>query len=524
MPAVFNTIVKDIANKYINNVLFIDEQAFPIKNSTRTPDKQKDLDIAAVSRAFSESGKICGFYAPHKLEDIETCKKLVLKPDIVVLDWDIRLEIHYSKEEESQDDETDDRGHYSLDLLKTIVDEAGEDKLKVVFIYTGETGIEGIVDDIAECFGERFQIIKDSCEVYSENIHILVRLKPESKVSHTDYSKFIVAYEDLPNELVSTFAKYVDGLMTCFAMSSLVAMRDSTAKVLQVYNSELDAELLGHQLALNNPDDAKLYLANSFSTAICELIMDNPEINTDNWVDYWIDSRFSSDEKIVKFVGSNLKVTSSKLKTFFSNRHKDKLKQRINTSFSSNYTANEDKLKIELSKLFHKEGDDIQLSKYRFAALAHHKSIFSNHKTAPSLTQGTIIKDQEGRYYLCIQQRCDTARIKMHGLDFLFLPLHKKKQTPSMGAILLGTNEYYYIHKSSKEVVFIHFSPKQDDRPVIAEHKGSKFLFSNEKGEYEWVNELKDMISQRVVADFASHFARVGVDEAEWLRLEGQEN
>ncbi len=73
-------------------------------------------------------------------------------------------------------------------------------------------------------------------------------------------------------------------------------------------------------------------------------------------------------------------------------------------------------------------------------------------------------------------------------------------------------------------MVFIHFSPKQNGHPVIADYKDNKFVFTNEKGEYEWVNELKDIVAQRIVTDFAGYFARVGVDEAEWLRIEGQDN
>jgi len=519
----FDAIVNDIANKFINNVLFVDEQAFQPSISGDSPDKQKTLDVVAVARAFSDAEKICGFYAPKTISDIEKCKKLVLKPDIVVLDWDIKIDVAFTKEEEGLDDETDDRGHYSLELLKTIVEEAGGDKLRVVFIYTGETAIEGIVEEVLSKLGAGFKKNGENCEVYSDNIHILVRLKPDSKVKYTDYSRFKVSYGDLPRILVSTFANYVKGLVPCFAMSSLTAMRESAARVLNIYNSELDAELLGHQMALSNPDDAKSYLTSSFSSAISELVMDNPNINTDNWVDSWIDSRFASEEKIISFMGSNLSVSSDKLKDFFSKRRTIPLKKNINSSFSSNYNASEDKLKKDLSILFHVDGEDVPLSRFEFAALAHHKHLLSSCNYAPSLTQGTVIKDNKGNFFLCIQQRCDTARVKISGMNYTFIPLNKNKLAPSMGAIALGPNEYYYIRRSSKEIVLMHFTPLQDDRPVKAVFKDGKYVFTNTEGDYEWINELKDMISQRIVSDFASHLARVGVDEAEWLRIEGNE-
>lgn len=518
----FDTIVNKISNQYINSVLFVDEQSFPSTETKDAPNKQKVLDAGVVSRAFSEAGKICGFYAPKTLEDIEKCKKLVLKPDLVVLDWDIKLEVRYSQEEENQDDETDDRGVYSLELLKAIVEDAGEEKLKVVFIYTGEPGINNIIDDIAAALGKSFEKKVDNFEVCSENIHILVRLKPDSKTTLTGLDAFKVEYKDLPQLLISKFSVYVNGLLPCFAMSSLAAVRDSTARVLKVYNSELDAELLGHQLALSEPNDAKSYLANSFGSAISELIMDSQEINTDNWVDEWIDSRFSSDVKKVEIGGVSITPTATAVKEFFSKRNSpDTLLKRLNDSFNSKSQAGQDTIKKKLSMIFHQEREDVDIAKFNFASLAHHKNVFSNHSSAPILTQGTIIKDNED-YYLCIQQRCDTARLKPSGLDFIFVPLSKNKENFSLAAIALAPKDIRYVNRSSTNAKMIHFSPEEDGHPVEAKLVEGRYLFRNSEGQYEWVNELKELIAQRIVTEIASHYARVGVDEAEWLRLEGK--
>lgn len=520
----FDTIVSDISNQFINSVLFVDEQAFPSSETKDSPDKQKVLDAGAVSRAFSEAGKICGFYAPRTPDDIEKCKKLVLKSDIVVLDWDIRINVTFSQEEESQDDETDDRGVYSLDLLKTIVEDAGNEKLKVVFIYTGEPDINGIIDDIAKALGEPFKKKEDNFEVYSDNIHILVRLKPDAKTTLTGFDAFKVEYKDLPQVLINQFSKYVNGLMPCFAMNSLAAIRDSSARVLKVYNGELDAELLGHQLALSNPDDAKSYLANSFGSAVSELIMNTPEINTDNWIEEWVDSRFPLQAKKVDIGGVSVTPTTESIKSFFSNRNASgTLTDRLNAAFSiKSKSSQQDTIKKKLSILFHKEGEDIERAKYNFAALAHHKNLFSNYSSTPKLTQGTIIKNRD-EYYLCIQQRCDTARVNLSGLDFIFVPLSKNKEKHSLAAIAIAPNDLRYVNRSSTNSKMIHFSPEKEKSPVEAKMVDGKYIFKNADGEYEWVNELKELIAQRIVTEIASHYARVGVDEAEWLRLEAKD-
>jgi len=519
----FSSEVRRIADQYINSILFVDEQAFAYGDGKDSPDKQKSLDVSSISHVFSNSGKICGFYAPMTIEDIDFCKILVLKPDIVVLDWDIKINVAYSKEEESQDDDTDDRGRYSLELLRTIVDDAGNEKLKVVFIYTGEPGINVVLDVISKALGKRFQKNEAHFEVYSNNVHILVRIKPNSKVEHTGFEHFQVAYSDLPHVLIDTFSNYVNGLMPCFAMSSLTALRTCAASVLNVYNSELDGELLGHQLALDNPNDAKTYLANSFGAAVSELILDNPSINTDQWVEGWIDSRISPEGDKVTIVSTDVKRTPTSAKEFYNKRMEfSTLKDSINASFCTKIEAGADKLKLELSKLFHQPEDNTERAKFNFAALAHHKNVFSSHILPPILTLGTIIKNKQDNFFLCIQQRCDTARVPIEGMDYLFLPLTDNKTSKKVfGAIAIGPGDIRYVVQSSSNTTLLHFCPEKANSPVSGTKIEGRYIFKSTEDEFEWVNELKDIVAQRIVAAYTSHFARVGVDEAEWLRIEG---
>ncbi len=525
MAETFDTIVKRIANEYVNNILFVDEQAFLSDgNSSHLTDRQKALDVAAVSKAFSDAGKICGFYAPNTLEDIDRCKQLVLKPDIVVLDWDIQIERTFSVEEESQDDETDDRGHYSIELIKAIVEDAKDEKLKVIFVYTGEPGINGIVTSIAESLGTGFSTNEEKFEVSSANIHIIVRLKPDSKVVHAGFDHLKIPYEALPYAVMESFSEYVRGLMPCFAMKSLTAIRNSSAKVLKVYGPELDSELLGHQMALPNPDDVKAYLANSFGSAVSELILGSGEVDTDDWVKEWIDSTLSSDRSL-SLAGQRIVASSTSIRRFFDSRYeKVNARERFNSSFSVNCSSNkESKLISCLSQVFNNGDVDIEEAKYKFAALSLCKNLFSTTPFIPSLTLGSIVyKRESDEYYLCIQQRCDTARVPIEGQRFVFLPLYKERPSKSLiGALSLAPGKVLYIKKSSSNAVSFKFKPKEDRKAVKAELEDGLYVFKSSDGIFEWKNELKEIIAQRIVAEFSSHFARVGVDEAEWLRIEG---
>lgn len=524
MDTSFDSIVRDIADQYINSVLFIDERAFSQNDSSQAEDKPTELDVAVVSRVFSNADKICCFYAPRNKDDIEKCKQLVLKPDIVVLDWNIQIKETVSPEEENQDDETDNRGSFSIQMLESIVSDAARKKLKVVFIYTGEPDLYGIIDDIANSLGESFHKDTHKFEVNSDNVHIIVRLKPDSKVSHAGFDKFRVSYEALPGEIISSFSGYVRGLMPCFAMKSLSEIRNSSARVLRVYNDELDSELLGHQLALPNPDDVRSYLANAFGSAISELIKDNPEINTDKWVDCWIDSRYSKEPTRKDFAGGSLNLSSATIRDFFDRRlSEDKLIKKINDSFSSKCNVKEEKKIIgALSSIFHTQDEDVARAKYQFASLAHNRNVFSLQSSIPVLTLGTIIRriNEKGDCFLCLQQRCDTARVTSDGMNFVFVPLYKEKMKNAFGAIAIAPNDIRYVARSSTNIILFHFTPDKGGSPIVARQIGEKFIFKSSSEEFEWVNELKEIMAQRIVSEVTSHFARVGVDEAEWIRVE----
>lgn len=526
MSMAFDNVVSSIADEFISSILFVDEKAFSPSRSIEAGDKATDLDVEAVSKAFINAGKICGFFAPKSVADIERCKQLVLKPDIIVLDWDIviKSEAPITKEEELEDDLNDDRGHYSLKLLKAIVEDARDAKLKVVFIYTGEPEINNILSEIADSLGDSFCKIEENYEVSSNNVHVIVRLKPDSKVTLAGFDSFKVSYERLPNVVIDSFAKYVRGLMPCFAMKTLSTIRDSAAKVLRVYNKELDPELLGHQMALHDPNDVKSYLANSFGTAISELIMSANEINTDLWAKDWIESRYLSD-RTINLVEQKINATASSVSSFFDKRFENgNARERVNSVFSVNCSNNKEKKLIsKLSSIFHLEGDDVNKARFEFAALSQNKNLFAPSSVIPQLTLGTIVYRRcQDEYYLCIQQRCDASRVPKEGMRFLFLPLYKNQPHNMFGAISIEPSTILYLKESSSNFLSFMFVPEAELQPIKAQRgENSELIFKSGDDVFEWKGELKDILAQRIVTAFSSHFARVAVDEAEWLRVEG---
>ena len=72
---------KEIANNFIQNILFIDDKAYK-EDSTNNAFSALD-----VSNAFAKTGKICAIYAPKSVSDIDSYNVILKKADVVILDW-----------------------------------------------------------------------------------------------------------------------------------------------------------------------------------------------------------------------------------------------------------------------------------------------------------------------------------------------------------------------------------------------------------------------------------------------------
>ncbi len=157
-----------------------------------------------------------------------------------------------------------------------------------------------------------------------------------------------------------------------------------------------------------------------------------------------------------------------------------------------------------------------------FAKLTHHKNVFLPVGSKPVLTLGTVLKSKStGKYLICIQQKCDSVRISnTEQRKFLFLPL--EPVTTGNFNFITHDNIKLKLGNKSYGLRTLKFVGAKDGVVKAAQHNGKfvfKQIYSTKKDEkFEWVLDLKDLHSQRIVADYAASLSRVGLDESEWLR------
>lgn len=520
MALTFYDITKDVVNRFIQTILFVDDKAYQIEN------KENAFDASQISSAFAKEGKLATIFAPSSECDLCQCSSLFSKADVIVLDW--FLELTPSKEDvddEEDVDEDEPRGFYTKFLIEGIVEDAKKEKLKMVVVYTGETDLPGITDAIYNDISQYGNFKKGDCCIYSSNIVIVVRAKYSGgeKYKHVEELKDkVVKYEELPCVIINEFANYVNGLLSNFALYTISIIRENVSRILNVYSSELDIAYLGHKMVLPNPEDAKCLLIKLFGESITDLIS-SLNMDTQDWLSLWIKDRYSQPKTIKLTENKSIQIDSNVIEKLFL-CYSDDFENYIQTIIENLSNKEAKLIHKNAALLLNEDVDSVKNANLLFAKLTHHKNMFLPLKENPYLTLGTIIYSSNTKsYFLCIQQRCDSLRID--GVRrFLFLPLVENGGNTH---VVVTDDLQLQVAKSSYEIKTIKFQADKDKRCICSKRvkdektKKDKFIFTSiHNEEYEWILELKDLHAQRILNSYSANLARVGLDESEWLRLQ----
>lgn len=518
----FIEISRDIADKFIQSIVFIDDKAYE-NDST-----QNAFDASLVSAVFAEKCKVCAVYAPKSMQDIDVYEKIISRADVSIIDWNIALENSKDVDIEADAADDDPRGIFTLSLISRCMQQ-NTDMLKLVVVYTGETDLDDITDKIFNVLNtDKGGFQKGNCSVCSSNTKIIIRAKrtsPSQFEHKPEWKDKIVDYKDLPNTIVNEFSAMTNGLLPNFAMSAITSIRNNTSRMLSVFSSDMDPAYLGQKVSLEHPDDSKMLLIRLLGEAISELL-EASNIDTKDMVDNWIDCHILNGN--INFNGETITRTRDILKKMISS-HKSDVSEKYESvsDFGGLSNSKKEKVKREMkknpAKFFEYDDVDIDKSNLNFAILTHYKTLPNPIKNIHNLTLGTIIKQRTGEngskkynYFVCIQQRCDSVRIPKDGRKFLFLPLTDDKGDHS----IIVDSELKYINKKSFSIKTIKFKPKKNETVIYTELQDNKYVFNSVYGEeFEWVVDLKDLHAQRIVNDYCSQLFRVGLDESEWLRL-----
>lgn len=508
---------KKVADRYLQNIVFVDERAYK-----ESDNQQHAFNAKTVSDAFARKQKLSTVFAPSSEEELNDCLPMLLKADVIVLDWSMDFQDMTSAGvddvDDTEDEEQDDtRGKHTLTLIDRIVEDAGKDKIRLIVVYTGETNLSGITDTI---YSKREEGIfaKDTCKVSSQNICILIRAKENGggvQYRHlSELQAMVWSYENLPDLILEEFTRMVYGLLPNYALGAINTIRESTSKMLGVFSKDLDAAYLGHLVAIPDKEDGARLLAEIFGTSIKELLEDSRLIEN-GWVDEWIDEQVPDGGRQIT-IKNAVTLTKEKVHKFWSS-DKTELKEKFNEAFGES-VKQEDIILDRATGVF---ADGAEKKNMQFAVLTQMRNTFGPSSAPKKLSQGTIVKTGDS-YYVCLQPRCDSGRIsaKKDGerlaRPFLFLPLSETGR----GIAAVVDEKTLKVDNTSHRIQSFSFAPENGDSDIVFKEQDGVLCVNDQAGiHFVWKGELKELQAQRVNMNYSNELSRVGLDESEWLRL-----
>ena len=549
----FESISKEIANDFLQSIIFIDDKAY---SDIDESDVRHEFDAQAITKEFAKDKKICAVYQPKSEEDIEVFSLIAQKADVTVLDWQIifneslpdnGLDTEDSSSDEDDDDDDDIRGKYTKRIINNLLtSKSSRNSLKLIIVYTGDSNLSDISLDInKELIVNGIKGFKisddDSCCVFSDSCKILVRSKSNGGNSRSKYNAALIdkeiKYEELPTFITAEFSKLTNGLLSNFALLSLTAIRQNFYQILNIFSKKLDAAYLTHQSLLPNTDDANELLVELLGDTFTSILRAN-NLNSnldDKVIRLWLESYIKPESK-PKFGNDGLPTSEFYQRNLeeldleaLLKPEEDVKKKFINVLHQSGISKNsaEKNYKKYAFSMFHNEDED---ENKKFALLCQHKNLIHYDDHTPTLSLGTVVRSSKGenKYFVCIQQRCDSVRIsRTDSRRFLFLSLTTVDGSGKFN-FLTPDGKKLKLDRSTYDIRTVKFYGSEEGFVKVVKDGTTGELFfeplhytnlEDVSEKFEFVFELKDLYAQRVVSDYSASLARVGIDEPDWVRL-----
>jgi hypothetical protein len=507
-----------------------------------------------LSHEFASKGIICGGFSPEG--DVDSSLKAVVNTsknaDITILDWQM---------EKSGPD-----GQFATDTALKIseIDIAEGGRTRLICIYTAENA-----KDVADILVASLVSLQSKLEenTITFNLPELTHWKIEV-VNKADKQEI-----DLCDFLIDSFAKLTTGLLSNAVVSSIASIRDNTHNLLHKFNSTLDPAYISHILGLiSSPkmreqahDVAFDYAVELISEELKSSLQINEKVKSSlskdtihSWPDFIEDEEeketfcmnLSGGEKFF-FNKSRMKelLVAIDIKDALNNIGMEAGTKKVEALGSTTAKLAKETEQHKIEPILNKNGaikvtekkpnpvkrfenEAIQLSIYEPSEepLLDLCSIENTRRCqntllhrAPSLKQGTVIRDSDSSYFLCIQPLCDSVRLS--GVtSFTFIKIDEVINATGKFSHVLKKADKTHLKLSisckATTVRTFDFEPHINDKVVLSSKVDNQYFFKEalQENNFEWFGEFKQSITQAIVNNLAAQISRVGNDSFEWLR------
>ena len=496
------------------------------------PEESDEVSFHDVQNSFAKKRIICSLYQPKKSASFgeqSEVYKLCSTADVVVVDWDLH----------------GDSGKKATELVGTLVEKSMRDipnQLRLILIYTTDTNLGGVANDIYEVLEDRIggQYVKPEdggkeLVLITCNSRVVI-LGKGLNTPLPQYSSFYVPAKDLAQRTIIEFSLLASGLLQGIVLRGIANLRKNNRRILTRFNKGLDVAFLTHR-ALSLPDETFGQIIPLLTDELHAVLEDTlgeaplgEASNVKEILGDWCDTHLKVNSNAELNIGGEAKDLEIVKDVFFNG---PAIKQEYSQFRGSKISKLIEKKENE-PPIWKKNGCN-KLAEYlsgkcetdhcheKLGSLMSQRVRYDNSRRALHL--GVIVKglvaDKE-RYLLCLQPVCDSVRMEGKERAFLFCVVDKISAGKLFTHCVLDVSGSVIQLRYKPKVSSIFVSIFKGDHNVVCATKNKKgrFIFQGDgEKNYEWVAELKTEHAQRAAEQFGRELSRVGLTESEWLRI-----
>lgn len=505
----------------------------------RPPFRTKDL-----VGSFAQYGIVCALYEPEPdfpTHENSVVFKLCETADLVILDWDFH--------------EVGVEGTKPKSLIENLIksgNRVAPHHMRLIVIYTNTLDLQFISNSLYEHLRDRGyepEPVGDSAfRLRSGSSRILV-LGKDGIRRVADQEGFTVNESDLADRLLQEFSEMNPGILPSYALYGMAAIRRNSKRILDRFRGDMNGAFLLHRALSMGSEDVfdqlPALLSDELLAVLEDTSIDKPSvvaIATDainelplrpppeDW--YYRGGKPFPARGVAETVLQELLMTGHIDRNNHPEIHQldglpvtgfHRIEPALIRDFLVMVDTNDTKTNEQLALLFDGRTQYDEDSR--------------------ELSYGTIIRRRnlgvgsDGWIYsFCLMPICDCIRLDQtaqcqadQAIKFPFWKLtgdvFSASDATRRGLVMKLSDGSYKVlsagGKSRDKLWVGGFQANKATGTVTASRDQSgRFMFiANETLEIEWVGELKSLHSQRIAHDIGQSLSRVGLVEAEWLRL-----
>ncbi len=487
----------------------------------------EEVSFHDVQNSFAKKRIICSLYQPKKnasFGELSDVYCLCSAADVVIVDWDLH----------------GDSGSKATTLVANLIEQSMKDipnQLRLVLIYTMETNLHAVADQLYEELGRRVgkeKIGVDSATkgliLTTVNARVVILGKREN-TSLQEYADFWVPEKMLAERTIKEFSLLASGLLQAVVLRGVAKLRDNNRRILMRFQPGLDAAFLTHR-ALSLPKESFSQivplLTDEMRAVLEDTLGENP-IGSDSEVEAiigdWCTTQWKPGSNATEYVGAggdSLGLARSAFCKGEADQSNYKFFQKGGSCKNLPWKNKPLKVAEFLSgagggESPHQELGSLMSQRVRYGDAQR------------PLHLGVIVREmgRKRRYFLCLQPVCDSVRINGIARTFIFCSLSVPEDGGGFTHVVVDLKNKAIRLRYNPQVehcLLIKFTTGTDSLLASKDGKGRFFFRDEAKDKYEWIAELKTEHAQRAAEEFGRNLSRVGLTESEWLRLKARQS